>query len=200
MIFVGIDPGKSGAVAQLGDEDRGVIMGNVKPSLTTWALPMIKGKGGKDEYDLPEIAARIRALASTADLFVTVEKGHALPPMKVPGRPELTPFPGGSANFHRGYSRGIFEGMLVALAIPHQLVVPRQWQKRMLASPGAWVGDEGTTKTRSIAAARSLFPDVDLRRTPRSRKDDDGIADAILLACYGRLSVRSEQLALEVSR
>jgi hypothetical protein len=45
-------------------------------------------------------------------------------------------------------------------------------------------GDD--TKQRSIIAAKRLFPEVSLRRTERSRKDDDGISDAILLAEYGR--------------
>jgi len=74
-----------------------------------------------------------------------------------------------------------FAWLLEALEIPYQLVSARTWQKSMLA------GTSGAdTKQRSILAAGRLFPGVNLKRSARARKADDGIADALLLAEYAR--------------
>jgi hypothetical protein len=86
----------------------------------------------------------------------------------------------GLAQFHRGVQWG-FAWMLQAFQFPHELVHPRRWQSLMHAgTPGQ------NTKQRSILAAQRLFPDVELRRTQRSRKADDGFAEALLLAEFGR--------------
>ncbi len=80
------------------------------------------------------------------------------------------------ANYHRGYSRGIIEGLLTALRIPYQLVAPQAWQRVMHQGT-----PQGDTKVRSILAAQRLFPDVSLLRSAGSRKLDDGLADELLL-------------------
>lgn len=41
-------------------------------------------------------------------------------------------------------------------------------------------------KKMSIVAAHRIFPDVSLKRTSRSLKDDDNFADSLLMAEYGR--------------
>lgn len=41
-------------------------------------------------------------------------------------------------------------------------------------------------KKMSIVAAHRIFPDVSLKRTNRSLKDDDNFADSLLMAEYGR--------------
>lgn len=46
------------------------------------------------------------------------------------------------------------------------------------------MGDD--TGQRSIVAAKRLWPRQDLRRTPRSRKDDGGFSDALLIAELAR--------------
>ena len=58
------------------------------------------------------------------------------------------------------------------------LTPAKTWQKEF--------GISKDTKNQSIATAKSLFPDVDLRRTERSKKMDDNKSDSILLAEYGR--------------
>lgn len=171
---MGVDPGKKGAI--------GFIFRTHSDGVR--AMPLVparvlKGKKlGRDEYDLNAIREILLGLDMHVDhdiqprgVFVTVEKSQPMPP-KMPG--------GAVANFHRGVARG-WEWMLVALQIPYQLVSPVTWQRVMHAgTPGA------DTKQRSLMAAKRLFPDVSLKRTERSRKDDDGFADALLLADYGR--------------
>ncbi len=97
---------------------------------------------------------------------------------------KLQPLPrsmgGSAANFARGLSRG-FEWMLVALGIPYQLVSPQAWQKVMHA------GTSGhDTKQRSVVAAQRLFPGITFQRSERSRRVDDGLCEAALIAEYGR--------------
>jgi hypothetical protein len=98
---------------------------------------------------------------------------------------QLQPMPmekGGTlANYARGRSLGVLEALCVAHKLSYQLVRPQAWQKVMLA------GVEGQdTKARSIIAAGRLFPKVSLMRTERSKKPDDGFADALLIAEYAR--------------
>jgi len=41
-------------------------------------------------------------------------------------------------------------------------------------------------KERSVAMAKKLWPRTSLNRTARARTDDDGLAEALLLAEYAR--------------
>ena len=175
MIVVGVDPGKQGALVAL-DSQRDV---EVLPT------PLIAaGKGGRDEYDLVAVAAWLRKVAPG---FVVVEKSQPLPAFlgKVRRCPVCKsvggdkPMGGTIAQYARGVARG-WEWMLIAMEIRYQLVAPRTWQNVMHAGVPT-----GTTKQRSIVAARRLFPDQSLLRTPKCRTLDDGIADALLLADYG---------------
>lgn len=173
MIYIGIDPGKAGALAEI--DEAGLVRSVV-------AIPLVSPGGkGRDEYDLHTIATVLKVLrehSPDGQVFATVEKSQPLPPAGF-GKGGVRA--GGSfANFGRGVARG-WEWMLVGLGIGYQLVGPRTWQRLMHAGT-----PDTDTKVRSIMAAHRLFPAVDLRRTQRSRNDDDGLAEALLLAEYGR--------------
>ena len=161
MIFVGVDPGKEGAIAGL---DQAGDFIQVEP------IPLVSSAKGRDEFDLPGIVKILAPLKTFPGVFVTIEKLHPLP----------RKMGGSAANFARGLSRG-WEWMLVALSIPYLLASPQTWQRVMLAGTP---GDD--TGQRAILAAKRLFPGVDLHRTDRSRKDSDGMADALLIAEFGR--------------
>ena len=65
------------------------------------------------------------------------------------------------------------------LGVPYLTPLPTQWTKVALA------GVPGSGKARNVAASRRLFPNVNL--TPgRRTKPHDGIADALLLATFGK--------------
>lgn len=158
MIFLGIDPGLSGALAWIYEN------GSV-----SWSpMPTVEAAKGKPEYD-------VRALNFSLGAFKSVqavcERLQPLPPT----------MGGSQANYARGRALGLLEALLTAQDIPFQLVRPQAWQKIMLAGTG---GDD--TKQRSIIAAQRLFPSVNLLRTPRCKKPHDGAADALLLAEYAR--------------
>jgi hypothetical protein len=157
MIYVGVDPGKSGAIARISNATADVI-----------PMPVIRGnRKGRDEYDLTAIRLII---ADYHECFAMVERSQPMPPK----------MRGTIANFQRGVARG-WEWLLVGMGISYQMVRPAEWQKEMHA------GTSGqNTKQRSIIAAQRLFPEVSLLRTERSKKPDHNLAEALLLAEYGR--------------
>lgn len=161
MNVIGVDPGLSGGLALLRDDDVPVVI----------PMPIVRGgKGARDQYDVDGIARYLRAWTVSGDLVV-IERLLPLPASVAPGV---------IANYNRGAGVWLFRGICAALRISHELVSPRTWQREMLA------GTSGDTKQRSIVAAGLLFPGVCLRPTERSRKPSDGMSDALLLAEYGR--------------
>jgi hypothetical protein len=173
MLYIGVDPGKLGAIATVDDD------GTLRELVPT---PMLEG--GK-LFDLAAIAAFFRTRADPRrpdrGLFVTVEKLQPLPAFRprVKGA-EPEPMGGTVANFNRGVAHG-WAWMLAAFRIPHELVRPQEWQRAMLA------GVPGTdSKERSIAAAKELWPSASFRRTKASRVDASDLADAALIAEWGR--------------
>lgn len=87
------------------------------------------------------------------------------------------PGQGVTSMFHFGENFGYIQGLLEAFWIPYELVTPQKWRKEFQIT-----GD----KNSSIAVCKRLFPGVDLRRTPKCRKDHDGMAEALLMAEYAR--------------
>jgi hypothetical protein len=180
MRFCGIDPGKKGAIAIL--DERGQVL-ELLP--TPMILVERQGKSDREDYDVPAIAAFFRARADSSrtdrGLFVVVERLHPLPAkFKRKGGVERA---GGGvvANFNRGLAQG-WPWMLQAFRIPHVLILPQVWQRALME--GLMVNVE--PKERSVAMAKKLWPWTSLKRTPRARTDDDGLAEALLLAEYAR--------------
>lgn len=147
MLAIGIDPGKSGALAVMYiDEDNKPFRVRVVP--------------------FEECAYR-ELLAACVDSRVVccLEKVGAMPGQGV------------VSMFNFGRNLGLIEGMLQAYKIPYQLVPPQTWKKEFSLS---------SDKQSSIDVCKRLFPDINLLATPRSRKESDGMAEAILMAEYAR--------------
>lgn len=90
------------------------------------------------------------------------------------------PKQGVASSFTFGTRFGATYALAVAAGLPVELVAPVKWQNVMHA------GFEGKPKARSVAAAQKLFPHIDLKATKRSRKPDDNICDALLMAGYAQ--------------
>jgi len=97
--------------------------------------------------------------------FAVVERVHSSPQMGV------------SSSFSFGQNFGFIQGLLVANGISFELVLPQRWKKYFGAT---------ADKNTSIAVAQRLFPQVDLRATPKCKKAHDGKAEALLMAEYAR--------------
>ncbi len=166
IIVVGVDPGLKGAIAF--EYHDGMI---VQP------LPINKvqvGKKIRSEIDVVDAHASITAaLKSGYEMIAYIEKVHAMP-----GQGVTSMF-----NFGKGYGEIRTTLKLVMNKVVD--VEPRTWQKALF-------GAGKHSKEDSIALAKELYPNVDLKRSPRCTSDSDGLAEAILLAHYGTLKERGE--------
>ena len=79
--------------------------------------------------------------------------------------------------FNFGHNLGVIEGLLRGYGVPYQLVPPQTWKKEFSLS---------SDKAKSIEVCQKLFPNVSLLATERSRKPNDGMAEALLMAEYAR--------------
>ena len=155
--IIGVDPGKEGFITIInGDE------------ISHFPIPKI----GKecDLHALGELVLNISEQHDPANSVVIIEDVHALA---------------------RTASGSIFNFGGVCFAIrmafimcgyPIVLVSPKKWQKEMYE--GIHLNDD--KKVMSVQAAKRLFPNQDLRRTPKCKKPDDNLTDSLLIAEYGR--------------
>jgi len=175
--YIGLDVGKRGGIAVI--DERGNIM--------VRSTPQIAG-----EIDVH--ALRDFLVSFEGEIHCAIEDVHSI-------------F-GSSAksNFQFGRSLGILEGMVIAYDFPFTKVQPKVWQKEMwsgispvLINTGKKTKDgnikyKADTKATSSLACKRLFPSIDLRdtnrKTDRSKKDHDGIIDALLIAEYIRRKIK----------
>jgi hypothetical protein len=168
---MGVDPGKSGAIALLG-EDKELLL---------YVFPR-KGT----EIDLATLALMFRDLnKDVSECYM--EDVHAI-------------F-GSSAKstFAFGRSVGQLEACIVAAGIKLTKVQPKAWQaiawckddlvqtptKRKYKRTGLPIM-KTNTKATSLNAARRVFPDEDFLPSKRHRTPHDGMYDAALIAFAGR--------------
>ena len=102
---IGIDPGISGAIAKLNDNDSFISVED---------MPVMAGTGKRKQVNAAELARLLRLDGGTAYL----EQASAMPKQGV------------SSMFSFGCSYGIIQGVLAALSIPVVIVSPRSWKKR----------------------------------------------------------------------
>ena len=79
--------------------------------------------------------------------------------------------------FSFGENFGWLQGVLEAFGVSYELVRPLKWKREFSVT---------ADKNSSIAVCKRLFPDVSLLPTERCRKDNDGMAEALLMAEYAR--------------
>ena len=176
MRTIGIDPGLRGGMALITSFESGPVL-DIEVIATPILPAQSKTIGGKsrrvsrDRYDIPAIARKFGEWYMGC-AFVFIETPIPLPP---------TIKAGSLAQFQRGVGYG-WAWMLTALGIPFELVHPRTWQSKMLKG----LPKNDTKKQSSIIACQRLCPAVDLRRSERSRVPHDGLAEALLIAEYGR--------------
>ena len=160
-VFIGIDPGKDGALAVLGYRDAPVL------------VPF-----GEAEY-----ANQLRRLVPLAYTASTVETAQAVwrfdpaDPFCVVEHVNAMPGQGVTSCFSFGQNFGFILGLLTAFRVPYELVRPQKWKKEFSCT---------SDKNTSVEVAQRMFPGVDLRRTPLCKKPHDGIAEALLMAEYAR--------------
>lgn len=142
--YIGIDPGKSGAMA----------------------IMHASGEVEVIPFDAMNYSVALaHATHETDDITCCVEKVGAMPGQGV------------VSMFNFGHNLGVIEGLLRGYGISYQLVPPQTWKKEFSLS---------SDKAKSIEVCQKLFPNVSLLATERSRKPNDGMAEALLMAEYAR--------------
>jgi hypothetical protein len=163
MIYLGIDPGLSGAVASIGDTGEVQIVDT----------PILK-VGKKNEMNTKAASAILRSMrttngsiswstsASYSHVICAIERVHAFRGQGVTS----------VWNFAKNYGQWL--GILAALGISHELVTPQAWKRVMM---------DGMPKEKdaSIQRVHQLFPEADV-----TLKKHHGRADALLIAEYIR--------------
>lgn len=156
MNVLGIDVGFNGSLAVL------------TPALAVEifdapTLSISNGRRTHAEMDVAGIVALLRPYQAQG-CHVFMERVGVMPGQGIAS----------SGAFMRGF--GQWEGVLAALGLPYTLVHPARWKRAMLDG-------QGKDKDASRQRAAQLFPVV---AHLLSRKKDDGRAEALLLAEYGR--------------
>lgn len=107
-LWIGVDPGKSGAIAFVTDG---------------WSEPWFV-KNNETLTDLVDTVRDSLKNGSTSDTFAVIEKVHSSPQMGV------------RSAFTFGESYGQLTALLVALGIPYEVIRPQLWQKSMQCLTG----------------------------------------------------------------
>lgn len=110
----------------------------------------------------------VAALENIVIDLVVLEKAQSMPKQGIVGA------------FNYGVHYGTLIGILSVMGIPFVEVRPNVWKKEMLQG----VRDK-SDKKQVITFCKRLFPDVNLI-PPNCRVEKDGLAEALLLAEYGR--------------
>ena len=142
MIYIGIDPGKDGAMTII------------------WELGAIEIVPFSQEGYRDALAG-----CPPMECRCCLERVGPMPKQGV------------TSMFKFGENFGFIQGLLTAFRVSYELVTPQKWKKEFQIT-----GD----KNSSITVCKRLFPDINLRRTERCKKDHDGMAEALLMAEYAR--------------
>ncbi len=156
-VFIGIDPGFSGAMA--------VIEGrNGEAQFQVHDAPILD-VSGRRHFNLP---AMVSILGQWRDrpgvVRVFIERVHSMPGSS------------GRSMFVFGEGYGVWQGIAAAFEYAIERVEPARWKGRMM---------DGMGKDKDAARFRAalLFPAL---AKQFARKQDDGRAEALLIAEYGR--------------
>jgi crossover junction endodeoxyribonuclease RuvC len=156
--FLGIDPGLRGGIAAL--DATGAVIG-------TWPMPVAGGE--INAAGLADLLRCVRCLDGQVDIArVCLEKVGAMPKQGV------------ASTFAFGTGWGIVRGVCTALSVSVVLVPATVWKKRVLVG---FTHD----KNGALRLCASRWPTAELV-LPGCRVPHDGIADALCLAEYGRMT------------
>jgi hypothetical protein len=131
MTYVGIDPGKHGAIVLL-DGDGAIQSYHL--------TPLADG-----DYDLTEMLSLVR---SWSGFLVTIEACQAFPKI------------GARSNFEVGRGFGLWLGMLAACRVSHSVVHAATWHKRLCNGISVAKGHKKPAKLKARLVSERLWPGV----------------------------------------
>jgi crossover junction endodeoxyribonuclease RuvC len=161
MIFIGIDPGLSGAVAVIND-----VYDHVNPQYSVHDTPtlemMVNGKK-KNRYNVNGMVSLLAGFESE-EVLVVLESVHSMPKQGV------------ASSFNFGEGLGMWKGIVAAFGFPLEMPTPQRWMKAIMEGTG---GGKDANRNKAIQLFPSLADQLKLVK-------HDGRADALLMAEFGR--------------
>jgi crossover junction endodeoxyribonuclease RuvC len=134
-VYIGIDPGLSGALAVLAPD------GTLDALWDTPTLTLRSSRGIRQEYDMPGLVALLAPYGGS-QTQVMIEESQPMPGQGV------------RSMFTCGLGMGVWLGVLAALEIPHTRIRPHVWKKAL---------GLGKDKEQARLRAMQLYPHADLR-------------------------------------
>lgn len=156
-VYVGIDPGLSGAVAFY---DALKEAFHVIDMPTRW---ITRNGKRRRQIDCVELGSLLDLYTAGRDVRAFVEQVNAMPGQGV------------TSMFSFGRAAGVVDGELGAMGVDPVYVLPRVWQTRAGLAPKAGKDSHRTLAAKVWPKYKALF----------SRAKDDGRADAALILRYG---------------
>lgn len=171
MIYIGIDPGLTGALAVIYGEDGPVRVYDAPVFKTTKRVKVTKTTEKvrkKSELSEQAMAQLIREIVfdgpTKLAACAAIERVHAMPKA------------GASGMFSFGTGYGLWRGVLAGLGVPFDIVEPSRWKKEMMNGMGK---QKQAAMFRALQLFPALAPDIRLKK-------HDGRAEALLIAEYRR--------------
>ena len=116
-------------------------------------------------FDPPVYIVTLKAFKEVDECICCIESVHSITGQGI------------ASSFKFGQTYGWLLGMLDTIGIPYQPITPQKWKKEFGLN---------SDKTGSVEVCKRLYPGVSLLRTERSKKDDDNMAEALLMATYAK--------------
>lgn len=168
--WVGVDPGKSGAISVM-DSNGKIVYRAIMPLIG-------------DDVNIHELYKIFAGLKLDYELTLILEDVHSI-------------FGSSAAsNFTFGFVCGAIEAIVISHSIKLIKVQPKSWQKEIWQNADKCYKPKKPeqknpsldTKATSLKAAIRMFPTFDFRKpnSLRSVNAHDGIVDAVLICEYGR--------------
>lgn len=168
--FIGIDIGSKGFVSVI-DEDEDILE-------QFWLFD------NPSNCECTELVNKLMRLAKyEGNCHVVMEDLHALFGASA------------SSTFKLGGLAMATEAVVAALGLPYTKVQAKKWQKDIFQGIHVYkTSSTGKTKLLdtkrcSIMACKRVFPGIDLRRTGKSKNDDDNKADSLCMALYAKRKI-----------
>jgi hypothetical protein len=155
-LYLGIDPGRHGALA-LVDSEAKIVEMRIMPVFA-------------DRVDPKGLFNLIQSLTKDKDVLVTLEKPIAMPRQS------------SVSTLSTGINFAYCEMALASLGLAYELVPPKKWQTEMHSG----IDGRIDPKVRSALKCQRLFGLDQFMRTERSKKPHDGLVDAVLIAIFGQ--------------
>lgn len=160
-VYVGIDIGKSGAIAVIYPDS----------TIKTMEMPIVNG-----ELDYVELNNILLQVASISAHLAFEKLGVIFGSAK-------------HTAFSMGHQAGAVEMSCICNKIPYTKVRAVNWQRQMFEGVDEIKKKNSSardTKAMALVAVKRLFPNLKLTFGERAKKPHDGLIDAVLIAEYAR--------------